>query len=210
MNCDTVSVRMRDALFGLRLAQPVRASLNKTELQKSVYLVDAVSLIYSASRSSAPHVTYNHGPYDKFLQRALDVLLFRGLLAPSGVRLSSDSSCVYYSLTSDGEYLCDVLSNEPLFTSRWKASWKVVERLNAGRWNNVVDLVYAEPSFVGMKRRGRGLPIDSSDSFLPTASRLFFLFRQSLEGFNNPSEELLVDMFFDYLERYNSGGGGRE
>ena len=80
MDTSTVTLRMRDVAIALGVAADHGETLNRIRLQKFVYLMDAVAVIFATLPASEGHYTFKHGPFDPAIQNAVDSLAFRGLV----------------------------------------------------------------------------------------------------------------------------------
>lgn len=202
-----VLVRMRDAGMALKVARNFGRWLSRTQLQKFIYLLDIISLLYDLLPPSEAHRTYKYGPYDVAIQNAIDSLSFRGFVTVYDVHRSPDGDVSSrYQLTPEGNSWIEEISEMVEFVSRWKAASAVGRQINKLGWERIVNLVYAEPTFVSMRNRGYGqtLPVNnginnSAAFFMASINRVL------CHGFEKISinPDLIPNLFFRYLAEYD-------
>jgi hypothetical protein len=197
---------MRDVTFALGAAAPYKPTLSKISLQKFIYLLDVVAILYDLFPSANGHVTYTYGPYDPTIQSAVDSLAFRGLALILSSRVHGGGVSADYALTHSGRTWCEHLAAENAFQLRWLAARDIAARLDVLGWARVVELVYAEPTFVFARTRGIGRHLHPAAAEADSASALLRFVRQALTRApgTTPSRALLMDLFFGYLDEYAS------
>jgi hypothetical protein len=97
------------------------------------------------------------------------------------------------------------LNSEDALRTRWEASHDVAARVNDLGWRRLVEIVYAEPTFVSMRPRGLGQPLRPAAIGTSNANALIRYVRYSLRRGPNaagPSRVLLLDLLFSYLDQY--------
>lgn len=200
-----IALRMRDVGLALRTSGKHGVRLNRIALQKMLYLADAVSLLFELLPPLEGHETYKHGPYDRQIQNAIDSLCFRGFGRIARAVQIDNKLSTEYELTIAGERWANRLSDDPNMTARSR----LLETLGAEidkthSWQNLRELVYAEPTFVAVRPSGWGQKLPLGDVSKPSASALFQLSRIALEhsAQRPPSRELLISIFFRYLNQY--------
>ena len=201
-----VLLRMRDLGFALGTAEGFGQSLNRIRLQKFVYLVDSVTLLYQLLPVSEGHRTYFHGPYDPAIQNAADSLAFRGFLRMSELRRGAGHTILAeYGLTDAGRSWLERMSSSPLFRDRRSIAKDVGAKVNALGWQKLKSLAYAEPTFVALRQRGIGQLL-AVDNALNNSSALFIqLIEKALWGRELvTNRELVLDLFFEFLSRYSA------
>lgn len=202
-----VLLRMRDVGMALEVADMHGQLLNRIQLQKFIYLVDVIDPLYGILPPRVAHLTYKHGPYDSAIQNAVDALAFRGLASIRDIRLSLEGTVsAEYEMSVAGRSWLGKLIGETAITARWSAALAVGEKIDALGWNRLVDLVYAEPTFVSARPHGYGQRLIPNDGLGNTASFLMALMNYALEhGFGDkpPNQTLIVELFFRYLDEYD-------
>lgn len=202
-----VLVRMRDVGMSLRVASNFGQWLTRTQLQKSIYLLDVVSLLYDLLPPSEAHLTYKYGPYDAAIQNAVDSLAFRGFVAVRDVHRSLEGDVsARYQLTPEGNSWVEDISETIAFLSRWEAASAVGRQIDDLGWGRLIDLVYAEPTFVSRRHRGYGQTLPMNNGADNSAAFFMASIKRVLgHGFEKMSinRELIVDLFFRYLDEYD-------
>lgn len=200
-------LRMRDVIFALDLAQVADVKLNKIQIQKFIYLIDSVSYLFDFFPPAKAHITYQNGPWDAGLQNAVDALSFRGLVKIE-VAPYSDLARIY-SPTASGSKWSYNLRQIAAFSNRWNASVEVAKRVSRIGWRKLKALVYAEPTYLALRAHGYGQELHQYDAMdVSTASFLqlieFALRPYMLEGKAKFPVETLIDIYFEFLEKYAS------
>jgi len=201
-----VLLRIRDVAFALHTAGDYGQALNRIRLQKFVYLVDVLGKCFEVLPPQARHIVYRHGPYDKRVQNAVDVLAFRGFVkivkavADESGNLSTD-----YVLSGAGQKWVAAMLRSEVFLARYGVARAVGEEVERLGWHRLRELVYAEPTFVSNRPLGYGRVLKTADVRTRSAGSLLTLADRILSaGFPSPqvTPRLLTRAFFDYLERY--------
>src|SRR3954451_9295181 len=198
-----ILLRMRDVTLALRGAHDNGApTLTRIQLQKLIYLVDVVAYLYSILPPSERHRTYKHGPYDQNNQNAVDSLAFRGFVALGALRQSQHGDiATSYSLTPAGTSFAAMLSSDPALALRSYATEDVARLVARIGWGRIVELVYAEPTFVAARGRAFSQPLLTDDVQIESAKQLILMFVRSVSsGFDVPvvPRSVIVQGFFEY------------
>lgn len=203
----SILLRMRDVGFALEAAGSYKRQLNRIGLQKFVYLCDAVSRLYEIFPPLDGHYTYKHGPYDPAIQNAVDSLAFRGFVRVHGAeRDNTGNVSATYGLSAAGSDFTRILAKVEPFQNRWGAAVDVAAQVNARGWSRLRELAYAEPTYAIERIHGFGRPLKPGDRFRNSTASLLETFKQTLRaGFKDvkPSNRLLLELFFRYLENYS-------
>jgi hypothetical protein len=202
-----VLVRMRDVGLALGAADTYDRWLTRIQLQKFIYLLDAIGLIFDLLPPSRAHLTYKYGPYDAAIQNAVDSLAFRGFVTASDVRRSPEGDIsARYQLSAAGHSWLRRIADTELFASRWDAALVIGRRINTLGWERLVDLVYAEPTFVSTRPRGYGQLLQVNNGLNNSAAFIIAVINRVLShGFANTStsRDLIVNLFFRYLDEFD-------
>lgn len=204
MNSNVI-LRMRDVAVCLHYAKKHMLVLNKIQLQKIIYLLDCIDAFLYILLSEKGHQTYYHGPYDKNIQNAADILVFHLLVDVDNIKMlgNGDVSCGY-SLTNDGDgWVSNLLENDLNTQNRSKIISGLLDSLlSRGLINNIVQLVYAEPIFVKNQRSGYGVNLDFKDL---DQNDVFSFMTIVLDAFSKEKQNIYVpficDLLVDYLSR---------
>ena len=202
-------LRMRDVGFALSACSHFAAPLNRVGLQKFLYLTDALSRLFEVLPPAEGHETYKHGPYDRFIQNAVDCLCFRRIARISKSSVSGQGNVsTEYELTDDGKIWARKLATTEIMRQRWMVSFSVASEIDSGHnWHRLRELVYAEPTFVNAKARGWRQTLNLAEGRSATSFALVKMMQLALSsGFSEaePSLNLLVSLYFKYLSRYSS------
>lgn len=203
-----VLVRMCDVIFSLGVADIYGLTLNRIRLQKFIYLLDVVGYLYEILPPLDAHRTYRRGPYDSAIQNAVDSLAFRGLTKVLNVTRSKDDKAIHaeYSLSDAGKLWLKKLRDDAGLKTRWEAALEVAHKVNARGWDKIVAMVYAEPTYFAMRPRGYGQRLQPDNGLENSAAFIMRILDYGLShGFKGkkPSKELMIEMFFRYLDNYS-------
>jgi hypothetical protein len=198
---------MRDIALSLSVASNYGQRLSRIQLQKFIYLIDVVSPLFYILPPQLAHQTYKHGPYDVSIQNAVDVLAFRGLVKINGVQKHTNGTIsAEYTLNSFGQSWVDRLVSEQIFVPKWEAAQAVGLKINKLGWYRLVDLVYAEPTFIATRPKGYGQELHSNDGLSSSAAFLMAMMDRALRYGHDKDEvdgALIVELFFRYLDQYD-------
>jgi hypothetical protein len=208
MNVDAkIVLRMRDVGCALDAASDYDVRLNRIGLQKFIYLSDSLSRLFEILAIRKGYETYKHGPYDKSIQNAVDCLCFRRLATVTRSAISTAGLASYeYELSAAGKLWVKNLVKLDNMHQRWELFKKLAAQVNDNhRWYDLRELVYAEPTFVNTKAKGWGQPLDVAEGSGTTSITLLNAMRVTLKaGFQSvePTVDLLLDLYFQYLQMY--------
>jgi hypothetical protein len=201
-------LRMRDVALALYQARQYRVELSKTQLQKMIYLVDAVTLLYALLPVREGHKTYKHGPWDNAIQNAADSLVFRGLAKLAQIRMGPQHEAfVRYELTPAGLRWIDTLLHSTAARERARTFAAVAAQVDVQGWRRLKELVYAEPTYAFNRYRGYGQLLQVLDPNDNSAGNILRLMSATIsQGWEQVvlDPDLLVNLFFRYLDRYHS------
>ena len=205
-----VLLRMQEVGFALQAAGTYRQRLNRTRLQKFIYLEDAVRYVYSLMPLQNGHRTYLHGPFDLAIQNAVDALAFRGLARICSVEKEEDGSIhAEYELTSAGRMWVKRMAASETFSPQWHLTQDVARQINTFGWQRLRHLAYAEPTFVSARPRGYGQRLELTSYRENSAAFLFnTLERVLFHGLKDeePTSQFMLELFFRYLDEFSRGG----
>jgi hypothetical protein len=206
MNSDKTSVliRMRDVGLALRAVAPYERALSRIQLQKFLYLMDSLAGLYELLPPLEAHYTFRHGPYDPFIQSAVDSLSFRGLARiRSLVRRSNGNIASEYSLTIAGVRWSDRMLAHHALAERNEVAEVVAKQVNRIGWNRLIPLVYAEPTFFNSRPEGYGKKLKPQRSSTNSSAYVLQLIRYALPKQSSlVTRDVIAEYYFDYLEAY--------
>jgi hypothetical protein len=203
----SVALRMRDVGMALRTASTHGQLLNRIRLQKFIYLMDAVAIVFREIPQREGYVTFKHGPFDRKVQNAVDVLAFRGLVSIASLTKSAERNLsVEYRLTDAGIEWAERLARNPGGGERSAIAAEVGKRIDGLGWGRLRELVYAEPTFVGLRSDGWGRDLRPSQGLENSSARLIQVVIRSLSATGGqPTRQAVLDVYFRYLDRYAKG-----
>lgn len=195
---------MRDVGIAMHVASRYGQFLNRIRLQKFVYLMDAVAIIFKEIPQHEGYVTFKHGPFDRRVQNAVDALAFRGLVSINNLtRGDQGNLSVEYRLTDAGLDWARLLGEEVGFGERTTIGAEVGRRINVLGWTRLRELVYSEPTYVGLRPQGYGRSLRTDAGLDNSSSRLISLIIRSLSASGSlPTRDAVLDVYFRYLDSY--------
>jgi uncharacterized protein YwgA len=198
--------RYIDIIIGLGVCSMYRVNLGRLQLQKFIYLVDALSLLWDLLPSKDGYATYKHGPYDSSIQNAVDVLSFRGFVSVVESDIKKNSTIIaQYRISEIGKRLFEnIIKTEP-FKRRNEIFEVVSEHVNDRGWEHLLHLVYSEPTFLSKKSMGWGQPLKTG-SFLTnlTLELAWNLNNISTDKVNGMTKENITTIYFQILDSFIS------
>lgn len=199
-------IRMRDVAFGLSAAETFGQGLNKIQLQKFIYLLDIVSYFFKILPPTDAYETYKNGPYDSDIQNAADCLAFRGFLNVSTRPGPGGTISARYMLAKDGsDWVKDLLGKKE-FLTRHRVAILVASQLEVYGWNNLINLVYSEPTYAARKQEGHGQSLDITNRLNATSAQIADLIITKLNA-GAPSLEVtaeqLTEVYFKFLDAHS-------
>jgi hypothetical protein len=203
----SVLIRMRDVGLALHAAASYERALSRIHLQKYLYLMDSLAGLYQLLPPIEAHYTFRHGPYDPFIQSAVDSLAFRGLARISTlVRRSNGNIAAEYSLSSAGRRWSERMRSHAALTDRMEVAEAVARQVNRIGWDRLVPLVYAEPTYLSGRAAGFGKKLKPQRSSTNSSAYVLQLIKQALPV-RSPlvTREVIAEYYFDYLEAYARG-----
>lgn len=199
-------LRMRDVGLSLYASNEYSQTLGKIQMQKFIYLTDAVSILFAVLPSKRTFERYKRGPYDRTVQNAVDSLAFRGFVSAVNEQIWPIPR-VRYSLTDAGKSWIKVYLEKVPDSPRWTATKEVAVRVNAIGWRRLRELVYAEPTFACGREDGDfGQPVSPGELNDTSSARLLTIISRLIKIRSDdamPDPQLILDVFFRYLDVYS-------
>lgn len=197
----SITSRYSDVVMAVNIAENYDHHLTKIHLQKFIYLVDALSVVWKFIKQFKGHETYKHGPYDQNIQNAVDTLAFRGFIKIDDFEYQDNGnvSC-RYGLTKVGKDLIDQLVKQSYFEDRFEMFQIIGEEVNSKGWRNLVDLVYAEPTYLAERQSGWGRPIILDSMLTNQSLQMISMIENVASAFDNElPPKTLVSLYFEML-----------
>lgn len=198
-----VTLRTRDVAVCLLVASECKCTFSKIQLQKLIYLMDVLSACLDIVSVENGHITYHHGPYDKNIQNAADMLVFWELADVINIRSNEKGIMCEYFLTDIGlEWIIELIATDSNTKNRYEICKNLVYSLtNRNQMKNLVPLVYAEPIFVKNKSMGYGVELNINDL---NSNDFYLLVLLLLDAYQIKNTEGLTAFFCDFIVDYLS------
>jgi len=199
--------RMGDVVLALGEAEKAQVQPTRIQLQKFVYLTDVLGQVVGTLKLSGGHKTYRNGPYDAAIQNAVDSLAFRGMVRIAGIwKTPSGGTGTKYALAAPGRHLLARLRETPEFARKVHAAGLVGTEMRKVGWSRIVDLVYAEPTFVATRPTGWGSRLPAEDGLAVSTAYVLAIMRRTISVLSperGPTPEWIAERFFAYLDDYD-------
>ena len=176
-------------------------SQTKLQMQKGVYLIQILSPVYEIAESFVKFFSYNHGPYSKELQTAIHHLCCCGLVSLDLYEPWNKGRALY-SITLKGKSAVIKLSDSLQFRRMLDLSRIISNLIDVYGIENIVRLVYEEPTFKRIKQSGtpnRVIPSEQDKNLTVKLVRELETISKELFHRNNLSVESLLLAYFDFL-----------
>ncbi len=188
-------------LFVLDCAENVRMKpITRKQFQKIVYMVEATSplkkiideFVYSKGK---------YGPYSKDIQNILNMLIAFDLADIKESRVNGKNIIKSsYSISENGKIVVEKLQTHAEYKE--KRSWvlKIMKIVKLYGIENIVKIVYAEPTFESVKKKGLPVPITEIRNNLSMKLVEFLkdISKKNFDYYMENSDLILID-FFNYL-----------
>ena len=191
--------------------------ISKIGVQKLIYLSEVLAPLNEIILSFLNFIYHKRGPYSADVQNILDHLVALDAIKVVSFEQYGNSAFVNYEISETGEYLVKnlIFDNVEKEKFNWiRLALKIVDAYkdileigeNFKNIDKIIDLVYQEPSFKEIQKKGRGkfIPIGCKDN--PTIKLLEFLKRIENEEMplllkKNRQKDLeaILLMFFEFL-----------
>lgn len=193
--------RVRDVGLALYECRRYDLAVGRLQLQKLSYLVDVVSVCVGIVPTKDGHVTYLHGPYDRKVQTAADVLAFHGLARVTDVELREGGIASKYVLSATGcRWVEQLISDSPMAGTKRRLAAAVVDALaRRNAFYTLRQLVYAEPVFVQSQKNGYMFPLTVADITSNTAALIVALIGRGIGSGDSRNPEFIADLFIEVL-----------
>jgi hypothetical protein len=202
-----IANRMGDVVLALGEAEKVNIQPTRIQLQKFIYLCDVLGQVVGTLKLREGHKTYRNGPYDAAIQNAVDSLAFRGVVRIAGIwKTASGGTGTKYALATPGRRLMSRLRETPEFARKVQVARLVGAELHELGWSRIVDLVYAEPTFVATRPSGWGSPLSAEDGLVVSTAFILAIMRRTVDMLypdRKLAPEWIAERFFAYLDDYD-------
>lgn len=199
--------RFKDVLLSLGAAMScgTPTGLHRIQLQKFIYLQDCLVAAWRELSKPSGFVPWDRGPYDGQIQNAVDALAFRGFVDVSNlVFRATRNARSTYRLTSQGLEALDSIRNNAVIDEEFRLAEATAKEIDRRSWSHIVDLVYAEPTYVSARNRDDSRPLRIDDPARNMLLQIVRLFQDAWkEGPTQPSSpDCFVQIAFMVLDEY--------
>lgn len=204
--------RFKDVLLSLGAAMScgTPAGLHRIQLQKFVYLQDALIAAWREISKPSTFVPWDRGPYDGQIQNEVDALAFRGFVDVSNlVFRATRNARSTYRLSSQGLQALRAIRNDVVIEEEFRLAEAIAKEIDRRGWNHIVDLVYAEPTYVSARNRDDSRPLRIDDPARNMLLQIVRLFQDAwTQGPTQPSSpDCFVQIAFMVLDEYRQSAG---
>ncbi len=198
---EVILLRVRDVAVCLKAASRQQFVLSKIQLQKLIYLMDVLSVCLEIVSVERGHYTYYHGPYDKNIQNAADMLVFWGFSDVKNICTTDNGVMCEYYLTEMGiAWIGELLQYDGNTKKRFEVVNNLLNSLvSRNLMRDLVSLVYAEPLFVKNKCMGYGIDLNLNDL---DQNDFYLFFLLLLDAYKIEYNEGLISFFCDFIVEY--------
>lgn len=198
---NVVALRLRDVAVCLHSAKRHQFVLSKIQLQKLIYLMDVLCACLEILSVDSGHCTYYHGPYDKNIQNAADMLVFWEFSDVKNIRTTDNGvMCEYFLTEAGGDWIEELLYNDDNTKKRFEVVDNLISSLvNRNLMKSLVQLVYAEPLFAKNKSMGYGIELNMNDL---EKNDFYLFFLLLLDAYKLESNEGLTAFLCDFIVEY--------
>lgn len=204
---------MGDVMLALREAEKANVRPTRIQLQKFIYLTDVLGQVVGLLKPREGHKTYFRGPYDAAIQNAIDSLAFRGFARIAGVwKTPSGDLGTSYTLAGPGLLFLEKFRAHPSLVEKVRISELVGEQLQKMGWKRIVQLVYAEPTYVSAKPNGWGVVLKPENGLEVSAAFVVAIMRRVASTLSHGKEatpEWLTERFFAFMSDYDISYNGK-
>lgn len=188
--------RFKDVLLslGAAMGHGVPKGLHRIQLQKFIYLQDVLIAAWREVAKPSAFVPWNRGPYDRQIQNAVDALAFRGFVEVSNLvfRGTRNASSIY-RLSSDGMNALGSIRKDTTIEVEFALAEEIAREIERRGWSDIVDLVYAEPTYVSARNRDDARALRTSDPTENVTTQIIRAFQRAwTEG---PTQQVSPDCF---------------
>jgi len=203
--------RYKDVLLALATVQIYGEKLGRLQMQKLVYLVDSLSLLWGLLSPAPGFQTYKHGPYDPAIQNAIDVLTFRGAINIVSSEVKPDGSLIaLYEISDTGIEIVRRMKNNSHFSERASLYETISNHVSQRGWGKLRDLVYSEATYIGKKADGWGTSLNTNSLLSNDSLRTLLEFNDLVRDRSlKLGRENLTSIFFRVLDNYLSVAQGQ-
>jgi uncharacterized protein YwgA len=197
---NNVHNRFIDVICALKCANDYNQILGRIQLQKYVYICDTISLVWDVLAPKYGHETYKHGPYDEAITNAVDVLVFRGYVNITSIKMEEKRVDAQYQINKLGIKIFDEINKDNHFAKKVSLYHQVSLHVERIGWKKLKELVYSEPTYVQSRANGFGYKFDYLSLFSNESLRILYQFENMLKEGQRITKENMVSLFFKLVE----------
>lgn len=210
--------RMNEILYVFYVGKELKWNyISKIGVQKLIYLSETLAPLKEITLSFINFIYHIRGPYSADIQNTLDYLVALGAIEVVSFEQYGKNAFVNYKISETSEELIENLIADSVEKEKFdwiKIVLKIVDAYkdilgigaNFKNVDKIIDLVYQEPSFKEIQKKGRGEFIPIGYEKNPSINLLEFL--KKIERDEIPillnrkyqeDIETILLMFFEYL-----------
>jgi hypothetical protein len=195
-----INHRYLDVMAALFVAGEYQQELGRIQLQKYIFLVDTVSLLWEILAPKIGHETYKHGPFDEAINNAVDCLAFKGFVDVVSINVVEKKVDAIYRINSNGVKLHESQLSQPAFLKKLEIYKEVAKQIERRGWKKLKSMVYAEPTYKLSKVGGWGYRFDHSNLLENVTLRILLDFERMIDSNYKIKKENMVSVFFRLLD----------
>lgn len=199
--------RKNEILFALRaIKKVINRPVTRIEVQKIIYLTNILAPLKDFILDYFEFTVWHNGPYSKEIQNSLNNLVSRRLVKMKQYKIKRSNGRSFetskYVINIHGERVINKLIKFKQKKEQYAWVYSIVRLINLYGIDNVVKIVYQEPTFKHLKENSFGSNIPINDI---ANNKLLFLAKEIKSigeeefgyKFDKPEDILLA--IFDYL-----------
>jgi uncharacterized protein YwgA len=193
-------LRIKDVSLCLFVALQNNFFLGRLDIQKIIYIIDNISAYIFVLSGNNKHHTYYYGPYDKYIQNALNALVIREFVEITNVNVSKSGIKCDYCLTDAGIDWTNSLTDK---SDSIKYRNNIVESVfhslvQRNLIHKVKNLVYAEPVYVTKRNDGHYYDLNLKTAN-PGHEYLSLIEHYVRSDGKHSNINFVTDLYIDYL-----------
>lgn len=153
--------KRNEILFVLMAAKQImNVSLTRIEMQKIIYLINILAPLKSLILDYFEFKVWHNGPYSKDIQNTLNNLVALNLVEMPDYKIKNNNNKISemskYTISPLGENIVSQLILYDAKQEEYQWILSIVRLVNLYGINNIVEIVYQEPTFKYLKNKNDG------------------------------------------------------
>lgn len=174
---------------------------SKIQMQKGVYLIQILSPLYNLAEEYVKYFSYNYGPFSAQLQGTIHHLCSIGLVDLLYYEPGHNGKAKY-RISEKGKLALRKLELLPKFEKMMDLSRIISNMIDIYGLDNLVAIVYEEPTFKKLKTEGHFSRIIKLQGEMNLSAKIveeFNIISQQMFKREQITVESLIVAYFDYL-----------